>query len=128
VPVLHHLDALIEIGRPRRSQPPPPHVVFEALADPDRDPSRPWLELLDDEQRPKLLRAEPPRLLVWSSLWTKRPDAVVQFDLSSDAGSGTELCWTLRVEEPPPDDALIGHLRRRMNQLINANLRYSFGQ
>ncbi len=125
-----HLErnATIEIGRRRRTQPPPPHVVFEALIDPDRDPSRPWLELLDDEQRPTILRADPPGTVVWSSLWTKRPDALVQFDLSSDAGSGTELGWTLRVAEPRPDDALIGHLRKRMNQLINANLRYTFGQ
>jgi hypothetical protein len=27
-----------------------------------------------------------------------------------------------------PDDALIGHLRKRVNQLIDANLRFTFGQ
>jgi hypothetical protein len=27
-----------------------------------------------------------------------------------------------------PGDALTGHLRKRLNQLINANLRYTFGQ
>ncbi|MEH3075558.1 MAG: hypothetical protein PGN11_02595 [Quadrisphaera sp.] len=32
------------------------------------------------------------------------------------------------VEEPPPDPALAGHLCKRLNQLINAELRYSFGQ
>jgi len=32
------------------------------------------------------------------------------------------------VDQPIPDDALIGHLRKRVNQLINANLRYTFGQ
>ena len=66
--------------------------MFEALTVVDRNPSRPWLELLDDEQWPTVLRAD------------------------------------LRVDEPVPDDALIGHLRRRLNQLINANLRYTFGQ
>lgn len=38
------------------------------------------------------------------------------------------LCWTIEVDEPRPDDSLIGHLRKRMNVLINADLRYSFGQ
>ena len=66
--------------------------MFEALTVVDRNPSRPWLELLDDEQWPTVLRAD------------------------------------LRVDEPVPDDALIAHLRRRLNQLINANLRYALGQ
>jgi hypothetical protein len=30
--------------------------------------------------------------------------------------------------EPMPDASLLGHLRRRLNTLINANLRYTFGQ
>lgn len=34
----------------------------------------------------------------------------------------------ISVEEPVPDDALVGHLRKRLNQLINAELGYSFGQ
>ena len=118
---------MLEIGRRRRTQAPPPHIVFEALSQPDRDPSRPWLRLLDDEQRPGILRANPPTTLVWSSLWVKRPDAVVEFDIAAD-GPGTRLGWTLYVEEPVPDDALVGHLRKRLNQLINADLRYSFGQ
>jgi hypothetical protein len=46
----------------------------------------------------------------------------------SDSGGGTDLCWTVLVQEPLPDDALIGRIRKRMNQLINADLRYSFGQ
>jgi hypothetical protein len=41
---------------------------------------------------------------------------------------GTDLRWTLNVEEPAPADALVGHLRKRLNQLINANLRFTFGQ
>lgn len=61
-------------------------------------------------------------------MWTKRPDATLQFDLPADSGSGTDLCWTMLVDEPPPDAALIGHMRKRVNELINANLRYTFGQ
>ena len=65
--------------------------------------------------------------MVWSSIWLKRPDAVIRFDLPV-GGGGTDLRWTLLTEEPIPDDRLLGHLRKRMNQLINADLRYSFGQ
>ncbi|SBT37387.1 SRPBCC family protein [Micromonospora auratinigra] len=118
---------MIEAGSRARSQPPPPAVVFEALTEPDRDPMRPWLRLLDDEQRPRILRAEHPHLVVWSSLWPKRPDAEIRFELSPD-GAGTRLRWTLLVDEPPPDPSLLGHLRKRLNQLVNADLRYTFGQ
>lgn len=120
---------MLEAGSRKRSQPAPPHVVFEALIRPDRDPARPWLELLDDEQRPRLVESDKPGLVVWSSLWTKRPDAIVRFDLPADSsGYGTDLRWTLLVDEPMPDAALVGHMRKRLNQLINANLRYTFGQ
>jgi hypothetical protein len=118
---------VIEIGSRQRGQPPPPHIVYEALSDPDRDPNRSWLELLDDEQRPRVIRAEPPSLLVWSSLWIKRPDATLRFDLPPGHG-GTDLRWTLYVDEPAPDGALIGHMLKRVNQLINANLRHTFGK
>lgn len=117
-----------EIGRRQRTQPAPPHVIFEALTDLDRSGARPWLELLDDEERPQVLRASAPTTVVWSSIWTRRPDAVIEFDLPSDRGGGTDLRWTVSVDEPTPDDALVGHIRKRMNVLINANLRYSFGQ
>ena len=98
------------------------------LADPDRDSSRPWLLLLDDEQPPELIDAEKPTFLVWSSLWEKRSDAQVRFDLSADGGGGTWLRWTLLVTQPLPDPSLLGHLRKRLNELINANMRYTFGQ
>lgn len=94
---------------------------------PDRDPARPWLLLEDDEVAPVVLEAVEPSQVVWSSLWPRRPDARVRFDLSGDV-SGTALRWTLLVDEPAPDDALIGHLRRRIQILINANLRFTFGQ
>ena len=119
---------MIEIGSRRRNQPAPPHIVFEALTQPDRDPHRRWLELLDDEQRPKVVESEPPARVVWSSIWRKRPDAIVEFDLPTDGGGGTALRWTLRVKEPARDGALVGHMCKRLNQLINANLRYTFGQ
>lgn len=108
-------------------QPPPPHIVFEALRHPDADPARPWLDLLPDEQHPVVIESNPPRSLTWSSIWTQRPDAVIRFELPGDS-NGTNLRWMLYVDEPLPDQPLIGHMRKRMNQLINANLRYTFGQ
>ena len=118
-----------EIGSRKRNQPAPPHIIFEALAQPSRDPQRPWVMLLDDEVAPKVLTTRHPDTVVWSSLWTKRPDAVIRFDLPLDeAGYGTDMQWTLEVDEPVPDEALIGHMRKRLNELINASLRYSFGQ
>lgn len=111
-----------------RNQPAPPHVIFEALTEPNRDPARPWLLLLDDEQRPQTTHARWPTLVVWSSIWTKRPDAVVRFDLPSDGSGGTQLRWTLLLAEPLPEPSLLGHLRKRLNQLINGNLRRTFGQ
>lgn len=118
---------MIEVGRRKRNQPPPPRVVFEALTEPDRDPYRSWLHLLDDEQPPRVLEAHPPSVVVWSSLWVKRPDALVRFQLFP-SGPGTDLEWRLLIAEPVPDASLLGHMRKRVNQLINANLRYTFGQ
>ena len=116
-----------DIGSRAKNQPPPPHVVFEALTQPNRDPARQWLTLLADEQPPTVLEAQEPALVVWSSLWPRRPDARVRFDVLP-AGGETSLRWTLLVEEPLPDASLTGHLRKRLNQLVNAELRYSFGQ
>jgi hypothetical protein len=120
-------SAVVDIGSRKRNQPAPPHVLFEKLTNPDIDLERPWLSLLDDERRPRILQARKPDLVIWSSLFVKRPDALVRFDLPT-GGEGTDLRWTLSVDEPIPDDALIGHMRKRLNQLINANLRYTFGQ
>ena len=117
---------MLEIGSRARSQPPPPHVVYEALVQPNRDPARGWLVVLDDERLPTIGKTEQFTLVTWSSLWVKRPDAVIRFDLSGDS-SGTKLRWTLFVDGQPPDEALTGHMRKRMNVLINAGLRYSFG-
>lgn len=76
-----------------------------------------------------MVEASNPGLVVWSSLWVKRPDAIVRFDLPNDSGGyGTDLRWTLLVDEPMPEASLVAHMRKRLNQLINANLRYTFGQ
>lgn len=62
-------------------------------------------------------------------MWTGRPDARVRFNLASDRRrQGTDLRWTLLVDPPLPAPAVLRHMRRRLDVLINANLRYTFGQ
>ena len=118
---------VIEAGKRKRNQPAPIQAVYDALLAPDR--ARQWLKLTPEEQPPQLLEAVEPHLVVWSSLWPQRPDAVIRFDLPADAsGQGTDLTWTLVLDEPEPHPSLLGHLRKRINELVNAELRYSFGQ
>jgi hypothetical protein len=90
-------------------------VVFEALIEPHRDPTRPWLLLLDDEHRPDVVEAREPDLVVWSSLWDRRPDARIRFDLPPD-GYGTDLRWVLLVDEPVPDASLVDATDQRTGQ------------
>lgn len=116
---------MIEAGARRRNLPAPPHVVGESLCEPDRDPARPWLHPRDDEQRPVVVERTP-NLVVWSSLWPRQPEALIRFDLDPGNG-GTDLRWTLLVDERP-DASRLGHYRRRINELIHANRRYSYGQ
>jgi hypothetical protein len=74
-----------------------------------------------------ILESDLPHRVVWSSLWVKRPDARVEFDREATRGD-TDLRWTLYVDEPVPDAALTSHMRERLNQLINANLWYTYDQ
>jgi hypothetical protein len=115
------------IGSRQRTQPAPPWAIFDDLCDPNRQPCRPWLNLLDDEIAPVVLESDRPGHVVWSSLWVKRPDARLHFDLSVRR-DGTDLRWALYVDEPVPAASLTGHMRKRIGELINANLRYTYGQ
>lgn len=101
--------------------------MFEALVNPDRDPARPWLNLREEEQRPRVLEFDRPSLVVWSTLWPTLPAAQVRFELCA-SGQETLMRWTLLTPEPLDDPGLVGHLRKRMNRMINADLRYTFGQ
>jgi hypothetical protein len=114
------------LGTRAKGQPAPARFVYEALVEPNRDPGRRWLVLLEDEVVPVVLASEQPSLVTWTSLWTKRPEAQIRFDLEPD-GQGCILRWTL-LDSADPGPALVGHMRKRLNQLINAELRYSFGQ
>jgi hypothetical protein len=104
-------------------------VIFDDLTTPNRQPRRPWLHLLDDEVAPTVIEADRPSRVVWSSIWVKRPDALIAFDLpAGDRHNGTDLRWTLLVESPEPDSRMKRHMCQRIGELINANLRYTYGQ
>jgi hypothetical protein len=121
------MAVMFELGRRTRTLPPPPRVVWESLSNPHRRGARPWLNLLPDEIEPRVLESERPELVVWSSIWPTTPDQLIRFDIASDGGSGTALTWTL-MAPTELDEAGIGHRRYRLNKLIWASLRYSYGQ
>ena len=104
----------------------PPKYVFEALTQPHRDPHRHWLQLLDDEVEPKIVEPSEYDVVVWSSIWRMHPHACVRFELESAGGGGTQLRWIL-MDEEDPGPAPVGHMRERIQQLINAELRFTFG-
>ncbi|MBE5451281.1 hypothetical protein D2E64_03040 [Mycobacteroides abscessus] len=123
------LRFMVEIGSRQRHLPAPPQVVFGDLVSPRSVGIRPWLNLLDDEVQPEVVESHAPDCVVWSSLWPRRPDARITFELPTRGpGCGTDLRWTLTVDEPAPDESLTGHMRKRINTLIHANLRHTYGQ
>jgi hypothetical protein len=71
--------------------------------------------------------AEWPRTGICSSLWPGRPGDQVHLELSGTNGQ-TSLRFTLLTPEQAPDAGAIGHLRKRLNRLLFADRRYSFGQ
>ncbi|MEU8268549.1 hypothetical protein AB0B89_15435 [Sphaerisporangium sp. NPDC049002] len=118
---------MIELASRERTQPPPPQVVWESLANPRRPGGRQWLNLRSDEVEPRILQAVDPELVVWSSLWPDRPDDEIRFDIRPTRGESS-LRWTLLTPGEAPEQAVIDDLRHRLNFLINAQLRFSFGQ
>ncbi|WGL51643.1 hypothetical protein P5P86_16985 [Nocardioides sp. BP30] len=118
---------MIEIGSRTKALPPPVRVVFDSLVDPHAPGARPWLDLYRDEIEPRVLEAVRPTRVVWSTLWPSRPDDRIRFDLA-DRGGSTLLTFTLLTPSDPPDEKTAGHLRYRMNVLLYADLRYSYGQ
>ncbi|WP_353109849.1 hypothetical protein [Gordonia sp. (in: high G+C Gram-positive bacteria)] len=114
------------VATKRRRQPALPSAVFGDLTSPNRQPARRWLTLFDDEVEPTVIEVERPLRVVWSSLWTRRPDLQVAFDLI-DVDGETDLRWTLFAQSPVPDSQL-RHVCQRIGTLVNANLRYTYGQ
>jgi hypothetical protein len=117
----------MEIGSRARTLPAPPAVVWDSLVEPRRPGARPWLHLLADEADPQVLAAEKPGQ-VTSSLWPSRPDDQIHFALTASHDGGTLLRFTLLTPGEAPDQSKTGHLRRRLNQLLFADLRFSYGQ
>jgi uncharacterized protein YndB with AHSA1/START domain len=115
------------LGSRERTQPAPPHIVWDSLTRPRQPSARPWLDLLDDEVEPRVLESERPHRVVWSSLWPDRPEDRITFDIRPD-GDGCALRWTLTTTDRAPDQSKLGHLRFRMNFLLNEKLRTSYGQ
>ena len=118
---------MIEIGSRAQKLPAPPSVVWNSLVRPEREGTRPWLSLTADEVAPKILAAEEPHRVVWSSLWPGRPNDEVHFELAA-IGSETSLKFPLLTPDEPPAQSTSGHLRYRLNHLLFADLRYSYGQ
>ncbi|MGV0152801.1 hypothetical protein ACSW29_05635 [Rhodococcus sp. GB-02] len=118
--------AMQQVATRRRSQPPPARFMFEELIDPHRQPARHWLELLESEIAPEIVRAVEPELVIWSSIWPDRPDAVIRFDIEA-IGNSTMLRWTLFLDDPILSEPDVVSMRKRLNTLINANLRSIFG-
>ncbi|NDL56595.1 SRPBCC family protein [Phytoactinopolyspora mesophila] len=118
---------MIEIGSKARKLPAPPPAVWDSLTHPRRPGARPWLNLLPDEVEPRVLEAEAPERVVWSSLWTHRPDDQIHLALTP-VGTETSLRFTLLTPGEMPDQSQAGHLRRRLNVLLFADLRFSYGQ
>jgi hypothetical protein len=104
-----------------------PVVIFDDLCDPYRQPVRPWLHLHSDEMAPAIVDSERPNYVTWSSLWIKRPDACVRSDLTAARG-GTDLRWTLYVDDPLPTAGFVKHMCQRIGELIKGNLRFTYGQ
>ena len=77
---------------------------------------------------PTVLASDEPDVVTWSLLWPHRPNIRIRFELASDGASGTSLRWVLRADPPGPDASALGHLRKRVNELINGDLRHAFGQ
>ncbi|WP_328654394.1 hypothetical protein OG598_11525 [Micromonospora sp. NBC_00330] len=118
-----------ELGSRSRRQPAPAHVLWRSLRYPDEAGSRPWLELRDDEVPPRVVAGYAPTLLVWSSLWPHRPLDRIRFDVTPGLpGGDCTLRWTLTTDGELPSESTLGHLRHRLNYLVNGRLRRSYGQ
>lgn len=116
-----------ELGSRERTQPAPPLIVWRSLIQPHEPAARPWLDLLDDEVEPTVVKSVEPELVVWTSLWPQNPDDTIRFDLRS-AGAGTALRWTLTTPGDAPAQDRVNFLRHRLNVLVNERLRLSYGQ
>lgn len=115
-----------ELGRRLHRLPPPPRVLWEDLASPRRAGSRVWLHLEDGEQWPETLESVENERVVWSSLWSGRPDDRIELQVSRDGTDGSALEFVWLAAQPLPGHA--SPYRYRLNQLFAEHLRTSYGQ
>lgn len=116
-----------EYGRRSQRLPAPPSAVWDSLANPQNPRARPWLNLVRDEVPPTVLESSRPERVVWSSLWPGRPRDLIVLELS-DARGETRLEFSVSTPDDLPDQSTIGYLRKRINHLLFADLRFSYGQ
>jgi len=118
---------LIALAKRRKTQPPPPWIIWELLSDPFRSEDRPWFDRRDGEQPPRILSATKPQAITWSSIWSDHPELIIEFQIEP-YGPGAAVTWILFGPEGSLDDEEIRHRRYRLNQLINGQLRDTFDQ
>ncbi len=116
-----------ELGRRRQRMPPPAGILWADLAAPRRDGPRVWLSLLDDERWPSVLESVEGERVMWSSPWPHRPADRIVLEVAPDPnGSTLEFVWL--AGDPLPTESTIAHIRKRLNVLLFAELRFSYGQ
>lgn len=100
--------------------------MFESLIRPQWPQARHWLNLFENERPPRILWSSPSDEVTWSSTWTHHPEVEIRFGLSP-RNCGTSVRVELHAPEPVPSEASIGHLRKRILELIFRDLQYSYG-
>ncbi len=118
---------MVEVIHRRKSQTPPPWVVWEALTSLEADASSDWLHLADGEIPPTVIAANRPDVVMWSTLWPDHEQVVIALDIVPK-GDGSDLTWTILAPPGTIDDTEAKRLRYRMDTLINGKSRRSFGQ
>lgn len=115
------------LGQRVRRLPAPPPVVWADLVERRAFGVRAWLRLGPDEVEPRVLRSHEPREVVWSSLWPARPRVRIVLECLP-SGPETRLRFTIESPEEVDDASVVGHYRRRVNEILYRDLRESYGQ
>ena len=120
-------DHPFELGRRTRGLPPPPWVVCGSRCPSRavRAPARGW-SLLDDEVEPRILDEQKAGSRGLVVAVAENPDQLIRFELAPEGDGtgltvGADLAGRARLER-------VGHRRFRLNHLLFADLRYSYGQ
>ena len=114
------LAGLRLVGRRRKAQAPPVHVMVAALADPTTR-NRPWLDLADGEVAP-VVRGVGHDRVVWASLWPEHAEDRVELLVAAHEGTGCLVEW--RLWSPVAREGPSVRARcRRLQEIINRDLR-----